>query len=87
MRRDYSSETLVVAALLVEVLQARDNLGEGVEPLVELLVELVGRHGRTPGRICSELRVEVRTVRACLHRDLRCTEFHDGRSARFRGSM
>ena len=42
--KQLSSETLVVPALLVEVLHARDDVRERGEPLVELLVELVGRN-------------------------------------------
>ena len=68
--KQLSSETLVVPALLVEVLHARDDVGERGEPLVELLVELVGRDGRASSGIGGELRVEVGAVRARLHRDL-----------------
>ena len=68
------SESLVMPALLVEVLEALDDAVERPKPLVQLLVELIGRNWGAAGRVSRELRVEVGTVGARLHRDLRAEQ-------------
>lgn len=63
-------EPLAIAAGLVEALHARDDGRERLEPLVELLVELLVRRSRAARRVRGELGVEIGAVRARLHRDL-----------------